>query len=1014
MIKLHVVINDKLDIRALYDSGSNVTLLNQRIADLLKLRLIKEKGILKTISGSNFTSARALIKLRIKNITDYITTYVVKNDNFSYDLLLGLDAIKKFKLIQDENLRIFQRIDNKNMQKEQSINHQIKTIEDNNIIEINYNENLNLDFKADLQHIKDNDKKQLILQLIDSNKHMFARDKFDIGKVRSSEAEIKLISNEYVTSRAYKCSIPDDNEIKCQIKELLQAGIIEESNSPFASPVTLAYKKDEGRKSRLCIDFRKLNKLVVPECFPFPTIQDVIEKVVNCEYFTVLDINSAFWCISMKLQDREKTSFITKYGKFMFRVLPFGLKNAPATFQRILSNIIRRNNLDDYCINYIDDILIFSQNWEDHLKHIKKFLEVTNNEGFKLKFSKCLFAAKSVKYLGHRISKNQVSPAQENLISIKNLQSPSDKSGVRSILGSINFYLKYVENSSQILEPLHQLLRKDVKFEWTDECEHTLNLIKNYLCSKPILAIYDIKKPIFIETDASFKGIGATLKQPQDDGIIHPVAYYSRKLSNSEKRFDIIHLECKAIKDAIKYWQYYLIGRSFTVFSDHKPLENLKTKARTDEILGDLILYLSQFNFNIVYKKGKDNILADLLSRNPVLEYFENEDVIQVVNLIDKAEILKDQAKFFSEIKPNSKIEYKQGLILKKLKEKSRIFVSHTLGDEIIKLVHHHYGHIGPAQMSATIRPHYYFRNLDKAILAYCKSCKICIENKTRRSRAIGLLSQLGPAIRPYEIMSLDTVGGFAGNRSPKRYMHILIDHFTRFAWISTTKGQNAQDFINLINKIANKNKISILLADQYTGINSKDFKRYLEKNGIQIVFTCIDHPESNGLNERVNQTLVNRLRCKINDKNNRVWSTLAQECVDQYNDTIHSSTHFAPSYLLFGTKPTISPIQEDFQSSLAEDRKVALQNSIKNYQINKTRIDKNRRIYTFKVGELVYIENGSKLNRNKLDPVRIGPFPIVRQISPSFYEVASGKKKNISNFFHSSKLLSFSPNIQS
>lgn len=749
-----------------------------------------------------------MIKLRIGNITDYITAYVVKNDNFSYDLLIGVDAIKNFKLIQDENMKIYQRTDSHNildLKEDRSICDQM-ILTSNDIIEVNSNKNLNInEFKADLDHIENNDKKTIISQLIDKYKHMFAKDKFDIGKVRSKEAEIKLIRNEYVTSRPYKYSIPDDNEIRSQIKTLLQAGIIEESDSPFASPVTLAYKKEDGKKSRLCIDFRKLNKLVVPECFPFPTIQDVIEKVANCEYFTVLDVNSAFWCISLKLEDREKTSFVTKYGKFMFRVLPFGLKNASATFQRILSNIIRRNNLDEFCINYIDDILIFSRSWDEHVQHIEKFLQVANSEGFKLKLVKCLFAAKSVKYLGHTISKNRVSPAQENLVSIQHLQSPTDKSGVRSILGSINFYLKYIENSSQKLEPLHQLLRKDVKFQWTDGCEQVFSMVKDYLCSKPILAIYDINKPVFIETDASYKGMGATLKQPQEDGILHPVAYFSRKLSNPEKRFDIIHLECKAIKEAIKFWQYYLIGRQFTVCSDHKPLENIKTKARTDEILGDLIFYLSQFNFNIIYKKGKDNILADLLSRNPVLEYFENEDVITVVNLIELPAILNDQSKHMSELKAAKNIEIKRGLILKRLKEKSRIFVSTAFGKEIIELIHQHYGHIGPAQMLATIRPHYYFKGLDKIVQTFCKNCNVCIENKTRRSRAIGLLSQFGPAECPFQIMSLDSVGGFGGNRSSKRYMHILVDHFTRYAWISTTKGQNAQDFINLINPIAKK-----------------------------------------------------------------------------------------------------------------------------------------------------------------------------------------------------------------
>lgn len=277
-------------------------------------------------------------------------------------------------------------------------------------------------------------------------------------------------------------------------------------------------------------------------------------------------------------------------------------------------------------------------------------------------------------------------------------------------------------------------------------------MIKDYLCSSPILAIYDINKPIYIETDASYQGIGATLKQPQSDGLLQPVAYFSRKLSATEAKLDIIHLECKAIKDAIKYWQYYLIGREFSVCSDHKPLENLRTKSRTDEILGDLIHYLSQFNFKIIYKKGKENILADMLSRNPVLEYFENEDAIQTVNLIELSDIKKDQLQNASELQLAKKTETHNGLIYKKLHNKIRIYISQCLGKILIEKAHTYYGHIGPPQLLAILRPYYYFKNLDKLVHAFYESCSTCIENKVRRRRAIGLLSKFGPATEPFEI----------------------------------------------------------------------------------------------------------------------------------------------------------------------------------------------------------------------------------------------------------------------
>ena len=201
---------------------------------------------------------------------------------------------------------------------------------------------------------------------------------------------------------------------------------------------------------------------------------------------------------------------------------------------------------------------------------------------------------------------------------------------------------KYIENASR--EPSHNPLRKNTEFLWSDECEKSFEEIKSVLCSSPVLAIYDENKPTFIYTDASGIGVAAILKPPQEDNILHPVEYFSRKLRIAETKKKAIHLECLAIKEALVFWQHWLIGKSFTVISDHKPLEAMRVSARTDEALGDLMFYLSQYNFKIVYARGKDNVEADALSRNPVLECFENEeDVLGVVNLVSTEEIEEDQ-----------------------------------------------------------------------------------------------------------------------------------------------------------------------------------------------------------------------------------------------------------------------------------------------------------------------------------------------------------------------------------
>jgi len=215
-----------------------------------------------------------------------------------------------------------------------------------------------------------------------------------------------------------------------------------------------------------------------------------------------------------------------------------------------------------------------------------------------------MFASESIKYLGHIIENNTVRPIKDNLVSIYNFPTPKTQKNIRQFLGKINFYHEYIPKISTILELLHRLLRKDIKFNWSENCEKSFTEIKKLLCSQPVLEIFDKNLPIKIFTDASIEGMGAILKQVQQNGEEKPVAYFSRKLNETQKKKKAIYLECLAIKEAVKYWEYWLIGRKFEVYSDHKPLENLNIKARTDEELGDLTYYLSQFDFNIKYIPG--------------------------------------------------------------------------------------------------------------------------------------------------------------------------------------------------------------------------------------------------------------------------------------------------------------------------------------------------------------------------------------------------------------------------
>ena len=954
------------------------------------------------ISGYGNILGIAKINLKIFKIKKEVLVFVIDGKNFDHNFLVGLDLISAFRLCQNENLQIFQKLYSRN---DKNLFHS-----HNSAFSVN-----SLELKADLGHLS-HQKLHKISKIIQNFNEVFARDKYDVGQVKGHEATVKLSEHRYIYRKPYRCNIIDQKEIENQVSKLLEAGLIEESTSPFAAPVTLQFKRQSDgskKKNRLCIDYTALNKIVVPESQPFPLIEDLIVKARDCTWYSLLDVNSAFWSIPLREKDRYKTAFVTQTGHYNWRCLPFGLKTSPAIFQRILRNVLKRNDLDEFSVNYIDDILVFSKTFEEHLAHLEKLLRAIHNEGFRLSLAKCNFAQKKITYLGHIIENNCIRPKFDNVLPVRDFPQPKNQKQIRQFLGKVNFYHTYIPNSAKILAPLHNLLRKNVKFNWDDKCEESFTKIKNYLCNEPCLAIFCPSKETVIHTDASGEGLGAVLKQKQLDGSFKPVAYFSKKLNETQKLRKATFLECLAIKEALMYWRHRLLGLNFTVFTDHQPLAGLNVNTKFDEELRELLLHISQFNCTVVYLPGARNLEADCFSRNPVLEANEATEELKVVNHVKLDEIINDQEKAHTNLSKKIKIINENNVLFTVCKDRNKIIISDEFAENLVKKVHLKFGHIGIKQVEMTVYPYFWNQNFKKIIKNFCHNCQICIKNKSRIPYKYGHLSQLGPATKPFEYMSIDTIGGFAGNNSTKKYCHLLVDHFTRYAYAVTSKHQKADDFIKLLNLVYDKgHKIENLLADQYTGINSNIFKNFLQQNGTRLLFTAVDCPFSNGLNERLNQTLVNRLRCKANENSankKRPWSILLQECVAEYNDTIHTTTKFTPNYLLHGLQPNLVPeLKLNVNFDLPTDRLKAFQNSMQIHNVNRKQFNKNRKIHDFKIGDLVYVNHGNPLNKNKLDEIRTGPFPVVAKISNVLFQIDSGYQKNESNIYHVSKMYPF------
>ena len=402
--------------------------------------------------------------------------------------------------------------------------------------------------------------------------------------------------------------------IESEVQQMREKGVIEKAKSPWNSPVVLV-KKPNG-SWRFCVDYRHLNEITKKDVYPIPRIDETIDRLGKASIFSTIDLTSGYWQVAMSDRDKEKTAFTSRSGRWQFTVMPFGLCNAPSTFQRLMDK-----TLDEYrfncCLVYLDDIIIYSTSFEEHLTHLDLICGKLAEAGLTINTAKCIFASPSLKFLGHIISKEGVQVNPTKVDAVANIRSPTSQTQLRSFLGAVGYYRKFIKNFSIIASPLFTLTHNHIKWEWSSTCQQAFTTLKQKLTSAPLLKRPDFNKPFIIHSDASTIGLGAILAQI-DEGKEHVIAYASRTLNKAEKSYFATELECLAIVFGINEFRPYIFGQEFTVVTDHKALTWLAKLQETNPRLTRWILSLSQYNFNIVYRPGKSHNNADGLSRLPL------------------------------------------------------------------------------------------------------------------------------------------------------------------------------------------------------------------------------------------------------------------------------------------------------------------------------------------------------------------------------------------------------------
>ena len=418
-----------------------------------------------------------------------------------------------------------------------------------------------------LKHLSDVNRKK-ITSVLKQFPGLFSDDKMDFGTVPGVTHKIDTGDTAPTVTRQWRLPHSARQVIREQCEKMHAAGVIEPSISPWMSPVVLVRKKTGD--VRFCVDFRIINSFTIANNYPLPPLQTMIDDLHDSKVFTSLDARSAYWAIPVEPSDRPKTAFSDGSRLWQFRRMPYGLRTAPQTFQKTI-NLVLSSVLGRHTAAYLDDVVIFSPNMEEHLVHLKETLNLLHQAGLRLNSDKCDIAVSEFKFLGFIVSSKGILPDPEKCKAINEMPRPTNAKGVRRFLGATGFFRRHIPQYAKIAVPLTHLTKKDTKFTWTDESQEAFDKLKVKLTTAPALRNPDYKKPFEVHCDASKIAVGACLMQKGDDGTPHAIAYFSRKTKGAEVRYSATDSEALAAVEAVRAFDPYIYGRKFTIMTDHRP-----------------------------------------------------------------------------------------------------------------------------------------------------------------------------------------------------------------------------------------------------------------------------------------------------------------------------------------------------------------------------------------------------------------------------------------------------------
>ena len=818
-------------------------------------------------------------------------------------------------------------------------------------------------------HLNTEEKSQL-LKIILKFENIFFLEGEDLTFTNAVKHRIHTKDDVPIHTKSYRYPFIHREEVQRQIHKMLEQGIIRHSSSPWTSPVWIVPKKLDAsgkKKWRLVIDYRKLNEKTIDDRYPIPNINDILDKLGRCMYFTTLDLASGFHQIEVSESDIQKTAFSVENGHYEFLRMPFGLKNAPSTFQRVMDNVLREH-IGTRCLVYMDDIIVFSTSLTEHLDNLAKIFDTLRKHNLKIQLDKSEFLQKEVAFLGHIVTSEGVKPNPDKIQAIKNWPLPRNEKQLRGFLGVLGYYRKFVKDFARIAKPLTNALRKNEAIEHTEEFVKAFEKLKNILSGNDILQYPNFDKPFVLTTDASNHAIGAVLSQGPI-GSDRPVAFASRTLNKSEENYSAIEKELLAIYWGCKYFRPYLFGRKFTLYTDHKPLTyGLNLKDGNNRLI-HWRLYLLQFNFDIRYRPGKQNVVADGLSRIPdEININEVNSASSDSNTVHSADT--DDSEFIP--CTEQPVNHFSNQIVLRLGEiesedyeevfprvRRRTITKITFGVPLLIRIFKSY--IDPRRTNCIYCPERIINTIQTVYRNYfsrTKSFKIYISQKmlidlktleeqnatieqthnvshrgiwennkqiSNRYYFPKMKFKIRQHIKLCEICNKNKydrhpynvkLGSTPNTTRPLEIVHIdifisqpllflsFVDKFSRFGTLIPIKSRTIVDLRKALLKFFSiYGTPNNVVSDNEPALKSADIRGVLHNLNINTFFVPANHSESNGTVERFHSTIAEIFRCITPTYPDLSKKELFITACTLYNNTIHSAHKLKPREVFFGLR---------------------------------------------------------------------------------------------------------------